>query len=41
MDVILVHKQNTSSALIACATSHYDYNDITANLPRRIKVITY
>ncbi|CAH2037602.1 unnamed protein product, partial [Iphiclides podalirius] len=38
MEVILVHKQNTSSALIACANSHYCYNDITAKLPRNPKV---
>lgn len=37
MDVILVHKQHTSSALIACATSHYNYSDITADLPRTNK----
>ncbi|XP_050346256.1 meiosis regulator and mRNA stability factor 1 [Nymphalis io] len=38
MEVILVHKQNTSSALIACASSHYCYNDLTAHLPRNPKV---
>lgn len=38
MDVILVHKQNTSSALIACASSHYCYNQLTAALPRNPKV---
>ncbi|XP_063824866.1 meiosis regulator and mRNA stability factor 1 [Ostrinia nubilalis] len=38
MEVILVHKQNTSSALIACASSHYSFNDLTANLPRNSKV---
>ncbi|XP_068632213.1 meiosis regulator and mRNA stability factor 1 [Battus philenor] len=38
MEVILVHKQNTSSALITCASSHYSYNEITAHLPRNPKV---
>ncbi|XP_045497656.1 meiosis regulator and mRNA stability factor 1 [Colias croceus] len=38
MEVILVHKQNTSSALIACASSHYCYNDLTAHLPRNPKI---
>lgn len=38
MEVILVHKQNTSSALITCASSHYSYNDLTAHLPRNPKV---
>lgn len=38
MEVILVHKQNTSSALIACASSHYSYNQLTAALPRNPKV---
>ncbi|CAG5031554.1 unnamed protein product [Parnassius apollo] len=38
MEVILVHKQNTSSALITCASSHYCYNEITAHLPRNPKV---
>ncbi|XP_045535658.1 meiosis regulator and mRNA stability factor 1 [Papilio machaon] len=38
MEVILVHKQNTSSALITCASSHYCYNELTAQLPRNPKV---
>ncbi|XP_059045300.1 meiosis regulator and mRNA stability factor 1-like [Achroia grisella] len=38
MEVILVHKQNTSSALITCASSHYCYNDLTALLPRNPKI---
>ncbi|CAG9094078.1 unnamed protein product [Plutella xylostella] len=38
MDVILVHKQNTSSALITVASSHYCYNELTAHLPRNSKV---
>ncbi|XP_052759565.1 meiosis regulator and mRNA stability factor 1 [Galleria mellonella] len=38
MEVILVHKQNTSSALIACASSHYYFNELTAHLPRNPKI---
>ncbi|KAM3964554.1 meiosis regulator and mRNA stability factor 1-like protein [Aphomia sociella] len=38
MEVILVHKQNTSPALITCASSHYCYNELTAHLPRNPKV---
>ncbi|XP_052740437.1 meiosis regulator and mRNA stability factor 1 [Bicyclus anynana] len=38
MEVILVHKQNTSSALIACASNHYDYNELIAHVPRNPKV---
>ncbi|CAH0667451.1 unnamed protein product [Chilo suppressalis] len=38
MEVILVHKQNTSSALITCASSHYCFNELTAHLPRNPKV---
>ncbi|KAL4712272.1 hypothetical protein ACJJTC_004034 [Scirpophaga incertulas] len=37
MEVILVHKQNTSSALIACASSHYLFNELIAHLPRNPK----
>ncbi|KAI8435891.1 hypothetical protein MSG28_004087 [Choristoneura fumiferana] len=40
MEVILVHKQNTSSALITCASSHYSYNDLTAHLPRNPKTLS-
>lgn len=35
MEVILVHKQNTSAALIACASSHYCFDDLASNLPRK------
>ncbi|XP_022120062.2 meiosis regulator and mRNA stability factor 1 isoform X1 [Pieris rapae] len=38
MEVILVHKQNTSAALITCASSHFCYNELTAHLPRNPKV---
>ncbi|OWR42532.1 putative limkain b1 [Danaus plexippus plexippus] len=38
MEVILVHRQNTSSALIACASSHYSYNELTVNIPRNVNV---
>ncbi|XP_053608030.1 meiosis regulator and mRNA stability factor 1 isoform X2 [Plodia interpunctella] len=38
MEVILVHKQNTSTALISCASSHYCYNELTLNLPRNPKI---
>ncbi|KAL0841176.1 hypothetical protein ABMA28_014919 [Loxostege sticticalis] len=38
MEVILVHKQNTSSALIACASSHYCFNELTDHLPRIPKI---
>ncbi|KAJ0177159.1 hypothetical protein K1T71_007168 [Dendrolimus kikuchii] len=37
MEVILVHQQNTSSALIKCASSHYCYSKLTASLPRNPK----
>ncbi|XP_049868975.1 meiosis regulator and mRNA stability factor 1 isoform X2 [Pectinophora gossypiella] len=40
MEVILVHKRNTSSALIACASSHYCYNELTAHLPRNPKTLS-
>ncbi|XP_063380744.1 meiosis regulator and mRNA stability factor 1 [Cydia fagiglandana] len=40
MEVILVHKQNTSSALITCASSHYCYNELTAHLPRNPKTLS-
>lgn len=40
MEVILVHKQNTSSALITCASSHYCYNELTASLPRNPKSVS-
>ncbi|GBP33627.1 Meiosis regulator and mRNA stability factor 1 [Eumeta japonica] len=40
MEVILVHKQNTSSALIACATSNYCYNELTVDLPRKVKAVS-
>ncbi|XP_072932051.1 meiosis regulator and mRNA stability factor 1 isoform X2 [Epargyreus clarus] len=38
MEVILVHKQNTSTALITCASSHYCYSELTAHLPRNPKI---
>ncbi|XP_034830652.1 meiosis regulator and mRNA stability factor 1 isoform X1 [Maniola hyperantus] len=38
MEVILVHKQNTSSALKACASNHCSYNDLIAHVPRNPKV---
>ncbi|CAK1547136.1 unnamed protein product [Leptosia nina] len=38
MEVILVHKQNTSTALITCASSHFCYNELTAHLPRNPKI---
>lgn len=37
MEVILVHKQNTSAALIACASSHYCFDEIASTLPRKVK----
>ncbi|XP_013199732.2 meiosis regulator and mRNA stability factor 1 [Amyelois transitella] len=40
MEVILVHKQNTSSALISCASSHYCFNELTAHLPRNPKTLS-
>ncbi|KAF9824562.1 hypothetical protein SFRURICE_004019 [Spodoptera frugiperda] len=36
MEVILVHKQNTSAALIACASSHYCFDEIASTLPRKV-----
>lgn len=41
MEVILVHKQNTSMALITCATAHYCFNDLTVNLPRNPKMLSF
>ncbi|XP_026317722.1 meiosis regulator and mRNA stability factor 1 [Hyposmocoma kahamanoa] len=40
VEVILVHKQNTSSALIACASSHYCFNELLAHLPRNPKTLS-
>ncbi|CAB3253482.1 unnamed protein product [Arctia plantaginis] len=36
MEVILVHKRNTSAALIACATSHYSFDELVSTLPRKL-----
>ncbi|XP_063896860.1 meiosis regulator and mRNA stability factor 1-like isoform X2 [Helicoverpa armigera] len=36
MEVILVHKNNTSAALIACASSHYCFDEIASTLPRKV-----
>ncbi|CAH0579062.1 unnamed protein product [Chrysodeixis includens] len=36
MEVILVHKKNTSAALIACASSHYCFDEIASTLPRKV-----
>ncbi|KAJ8728094.1 hypothetical protein PYW08_016479 [Mythimna loreyi] len=36
MEVILVHKKNTSAALIACASAHYCFDEIASTLPRKI-----
>ncbi|XP_037293714.1 meiosis regulator and mRNA stability factor 1 [Manduca sexta] len=37
MEVILVHQRKTSPALIACASSHYCYNELTVDVPRKTK----
>lgn len=33
--VILLHKENTSEALILCANEHYDFTQLTESLPSR------
>jgi len=33
--VILLHKKNTSEALILCANEHYDFMELTESLPSR------
>ena len=39
--VILLHKENTSEALILCANEHYDFTELMEPLPSRtpVKVI--
>lgn len=34
-----MHKNNTSAALIACATSHYSFDELVATLPRKVNPI--
>ncbi|XP_075973435.1 meiosis regulator and mRNA stability factor 1-like protein isoform X2 [Anticarsia gemmatalis] len=36
MEVILVHKMNTSTALIATASSHYCFDELASSLPRKL-----
>ena len=39
MEVILVHKMNTSAALIACASAHYCFDEIASTLPRKVNKV--
>lgn len=33
--VILLHPRNTSEALIMCSDEHYNFSEMTQNLPHR------
>lgn len=40
--VILIHLENTTDALISCASEHYSYSSLTQTLPMKdVKVILF